>query len=60
MMHLNCARETLESPLDSEEIKPVSPERHKPCLRAQWVKNPPAVQETLGQFLGQRDLLQKG
>ena len=29
-------------------------------LIAQLVKNPPAVQETLVQFLGQEDLLEKG
>ena len=27
---------------------------------AQLVKNPPAMQETLVQFLGQEDLLEKG
>ena len=29
-------------------------------LIAQLVKNPPAMQETLVQFLGQEDLLEKG
>ena len=29
-------------------------------LIAQLVKNPPAIQETLVQFLGQEDLLEKG
>ena len=29
-------------------------------LVAQLVKNPPAMQETLVQFLGQEDLLEKG
>ena len=29
-------------------------------LLAQLVKNPPAMQETLVQFLGQEDLLEKG
>ena len=29
-------------------------------LIAQLVKNPPAMQETPGQFLGQENLLQKG
>ena len=29
-------------------------------LRAQWVKNPPAVQETLVQFLCQEDPLETG
>ena len=42
---------TLESPLDTKEIKP--------SLRAQLVKNPPAMQETLVQFLGQEDPLEK-
>ena len=27
---------------------------------AQWVKNPPAVQETVVRFLGREDLLEKG
>ena len=43
---------TLESPLDTKEIKP--------SLRVQLVKNPPAMQETLVQFLGQEDPLDKG
>ena len=43
---------TLESPLDTKEIKP--------SLRAQLVKNPPAMQETLVRFLGQEDPLEKG
>ena len=43
---------TLESPLDTKEIKP--------SLRAQLVKNPPVMQETLVQFLGQEDPLEKG
>ena len=30
------------------------------CLVAQLVKNPPAMQETLIQFLGWEDPLQKG
>ena len=30
------------------------------ALIAQLVKNPPAVQETLVQFLGQEDLLEEG
>ena len=30
-----------------------------PSLVAQLVKNPPAMQETLVQFLGQEDLLEK-
>ena len=42
---------TLESPLDTKEIKP--------SLRAQLVKNPPAMQETLVRFLGQEDPLEK-
>ena len=29
-------------------------------LVAQQVKNPPAIRETLAQFLGQEDLLEKG
>ena len=32
----------------------------KASLGAQLVKNPPAMQETLVQFLGQEDLLEKG
>ena len=32
----------------------------KSSLVAQMVKNPPAMQETLVQFLGQEDSLQKG
>ena len=43
---------TLESPLDTKEIKP--------SLRAQLVKNPPAMQETLVRFLGQEDPLEEG
>ena len=31
-----------------------------PDLRAQLVKNPPAMQESLVLFLGQEDLLEKG
>ena len=31
-----------------------------PSLIAQWVKNPPTMQETLVQFLGREDLLEKG
>ena len=30
------------------------------CLIAQWVKNPPAMQETPVRFLGQEDALEKG
>ena len=33
---------------------------HRASLAAQLVKNPPAMQETLVQFLGQEDLLEKG
>ena len=33
---------------------------YRASLIAQLVKNPPAVQETLVQFLGQEDLLEKG
>ena len=33
---------------------------YRAFLIAQWVKNPPAMQETLVQFLGQEDLLEKG
>ena len=29
-------------------------------LIAQWVRNPPAIQETLVRFLGWEDLLEKG
>ena len=32
----------------------------RPSLIAQLVKNPPAMQETPIQFLGQEDLLEKG
>ena len=32
----------------------------KSSLIAQLVKNPPAMQETLVRFLGQKDLLEKG
>ena len=32
---------------------------HRASLAAQLVKNPPAMQETLVQFLGQEDLLEK-
>ena len=32
----------------------------RPSLIAQLVKNPPAMQETLVQFLGLEDLLEKG
>ena len=32
----------------------------KSSLIAQLVKNPPAMQETLIQFLGQKDLLENG
>ena len=34
--------------------------KHAPTLIAQLVKNPPAMQETLVQFLGQEDMLEKG
>ena len=34
--------------------------RHGASLVAQWVKNPPAMQETLVQFLGREDPLEKG
>ena len=33
---------------------------HTVCLIAQLVKNPPAMQETQVQFLGQEDLLEQG
>ena len=33
---------------------------HRASLRAQLVKNLPAMQETPVQFLGQEDLLEKG
>ena len=33
---------------------------HRASLVAQLVKNPPAMQETPVQFLGQEDLLEKG
>ena len=34
--------------------------KKRASLIAQLVKNPPAMQETLVQFLGQEDLLEKG
>ena len=34
--------------------------RNRASLEAQLVKNPPAVQETLVQFLGREDLLEVG
>ena len=33
---------------------------HRTSLVAQLIKNPPAMQETLVQFLGQGNLLEKG
>ena len=34
--------------------------QHRPSLGAQWVKNPPAMQETLVWSLGQEDPLEEG
>ena len=34
--------------------------KYRASLIAQLVKNPPAMQKTLVQFLGQEDLLEKG
>ena len=41
-------------------ISPSSTFNQEASLIAQPVKNPPAMQETLVQFLGQEDLLEKG
>jgi len=40
--------------------KPVGQEQSCRHLLAQLVKNPPAMQETPVQFLGQEDFLEKG
>ena len=47
--------------LPNPGIKPGSPALHtNSLLSGQLVKNPPAMQETLVQFLGWEDLLEKG
>ena len=45
--------------VDSLPSEPLGKSTHYLGL-AQLVKNPPAMQETLVQFLGQEDLLEKG
>ena len=46
----------------AENLAPFNPPIYsvQASLIAQLVKNPPAMQETLVQFLGQKDLLEKG
>ena len=47
-------------PLDDQMIIFINSMSSSVPLVAQLVKNPPAVQETPVQFLGQEDLLEKG
>ena len=44
----------------AHELIVVASRWKKASLIAQLVKNPPAMQETLVQFLGWKDLLEKG
>ena len=53
---LNCYRSYQKHDLKQS----MQTEALRPSLIAQLVKNPPAMQETPIQFLGQEDLLEKG
>ena len=60
MEEIGCKYQTFFISLLSSRRKQTISVRILVSLIAQLVKNPPAVQETLVQFLGWEDLLEKG
>ena len=60
MEEIGCKYQTFFISLLSSRRKQTISVRILVSLIAQLVKNPPAVQETLVQFLGWEDLLKKG
>ena len=58
--HFSYSYTSFLSVMMHEPSHRVTLKRHTPSVAAQMVKNPPAVQETQVQSLGQKDPLEKG